>query len=420
MWLYSDGRSCILVDMRSRADTFVSFLFRYKETASDELRYAAFISMWVRWFVLLMCVVQINYRVDYLSLSYTLNTVYVFLQIGFNAYVHFRVASGRNVVPNWLFALAAIDIIAVTASVVVGNGFASPYFVLYYPMLAWFASVFLSVRLNLMWVTMAASIYAALSLGLGNGLDYSAQDEKALIARIVAMYAVVIMVNLISRSERLKRRKAVEREAELQRQRIELSQTIHDTTAQSAYMIGMGIETAMELADQSNRELISKLKSTYHLSRSTMWELRHPINMGLIFEGRQLTRVLESHAEAFTAITSIPVVVIREGMEEPPLSSIMRSALFTIAHNALTNAFRHSGATKVTIGLNFRKTDLRVSIADDGIGLPDDYARRGHGFRNMTADAERIGGSLEVKRAEAGRRTTISCSVQYGKAREVT
>ena len=409
-----------MVGMSSTADTFVSFLFRYKETSSDELRYAATISLWVRWFVLLMCVAQINYRVDYSSLSYALNTFYVLLQIGFNAYVHFRVASGRNVFPNWLFALAVIDLVAITTGVVFEQGFASPYFVLYYPVLAWFASVFLSVRLNLLWVTMSASIYAALSLGLGDGLDYAAQDEKALVIRIVAMYAVVIMVNLISRSERIKRREAVEREAELQRQRIELSQTIHDTTAQSAYMIGMGIETAMEMANPSDRELVSKLESTYHLSRSTMWELRHPIDMGLIFEGRQLTRVLESHAEAFAAITSIPVKVVREGMEEPPLPPIMRSALFTIAHNALSNAFRHSGATKVTIGLNFQKTDLRVSIADDGIGLPDDYARRGHGFRNMAADAERIGGSLEVQRGEAGRGTTISCSVRYGMTRKVT
>ena len=54
-------------------------------------------------------------------------------------------------------------------------------------------------------MTMSASIYAALSLGLGDGLDYAAQDEKALVIRIVAMYAVVIMVNLISRSERIKR-----------------------------------------------------------------------------------------------------------------------------------------------------------------------------------------------------------------------
>ena len=68
------------------------------------------------------------------------------------------------------------------------------------------------------------------------------------------MYAVVAAVNLVSRFERIRRRDAVERERELQRERIEFSQTIHDTIAQSAYLIGLGLETAIELADARNGE----------------------------------------------------------------------------------------------------------------------------------------------------------------------
>ena len=80
----------------------------------------------------------------------------------------------------------------------------------------------------------------------------------------------------------------MERERELQRERIELSKSIHDTVAQSAYLIGLGIETAIELTDRSNRELVEKLEATHDLSKSAVWELRHPIDGGLIFEGRDL------------------------------------------------------------------------------------------------------------------------------------
>ena len=38
-----------------------------------------------------------------------------------------------------------------------------------------------------------------------------------------------------------------------------------------------------------------------------------------------------------------------------------------------------------------------MSIADDGTGLPDDYATRGQGFRNMGEEAERMGGRLVVE-----------------------
>ena len=226
------------------------------------------------------------------------------------------------------------------------------------------------------------------------------------------MYAVVAAVNLVSRFERIRRIGAVERERELQRERIELSQTIHDTIAQSAYMIGLGLETAIELADESNRELIAKLEATHALSKSTMWELRHPIDAGPIFEGRELSRVLRSHASTFTTITSIPTELIQSG-REPELSTVTRGLLFSIAHNAMTNAFRHSHAGKVTIALSFGGDRLRMSVSDDGIGLPDDYADRGHGFRNMRRDVERTGGSLEAGPGESGRGTTVTCVVPY-------
>ena len=42
--------------------------------------------------------------------------------------------------------------------------------------------------------------------------------------------------------------------------------------------------------------------------------------------------------------------------------------------------------------LDFGEDTLRLSVSDDGIGLPDDYDQRGHGFANMRANAERLGG----------------------------
>ena len=46
------------------------------------------------------------------------------------------------------------------------------------------------------------------------------------------------------------------------------------------------------------------------------------------------------------------------------------------------------------MSLEFRTKNLRMSVEDDGIGVPEDFADRGHGFRNMRADAERMGGDL--------------------------
>ena len=198
----------------------------------------------------------------------------------------------------------------------------------------------------------------------------------------------MVVVNLISR---------VERERALDRERMELSQTIHDTAAQSAYMIGLGIDTAKALAGYANPHLAAALEETARLSRSTIWELRHPINIDGIYEGRELGRALRSHATSFTNVTSVPAEMTQTEVE-PPLSIEARSLLFSIAHNALTNAYHHAGAGRVSIGLEFGGEDIRLSVSDDGVGLPDDYAERGHGFSIMRRDAERLGGRLVVEK----------------------
>ena len=224
------------------------------------------------------------------------------------------------------------------------------------------------------------------------------------------MYVVVMAVNLATRFERMRWRQAVERERELQRERVELSQAIHDTVAQSAYMLGLGIDTAKALAGDANPELSATLEAASRLSRSVILELRHPINVGGIYEGRELSRALRSHATSFTNVTSVPVEMTHTGVE-PPLSIEARSLLFSIAHNALTNAYRHAKANRVAINLEFAENHSRLSVADDGVGLPDDYAERGNGFANMSRAAERLGGRLFVEQRGAMGGATVTCVV---------
>ena len=126
---------------------------------------------------------------------------------------------------------------------------------------------------------------------------------------------------------------------------------------------------------------------------------------------RKITKVSEwpIHAEIyFTNVTSVPVEMTHTGVE-PPLSVEARSLLFSIAHNALTNAYRHAEANRVTIDLEFDEKDSRLAVSDDGVGLPDDYAERGNGFTNMSRAAERLGGRLVVDRRGAMGGATVTC-----------
>ena len=99
---------------------------------------------------------------------------------------------------------------------------------------------------------------------------------------------------------------------------------------------------------------------------------------------------------------------------EPPLATETRTRVFSIAHNALTNAFRHAGASKVEVRLDFSPERIQLSVSDDGVGLPEDYKERGHGFQRMQADAEAMGGELIVESGGPEPGTTLTCFVPYG------
>ena len=387
----------------------------------DGLRYVATVSVWLHWFGAATLLFLLAYRPWYGPGRYLAFAALLLILVAYNGSVHYRLASNRTLTWRWILALCSLDVAVVTACAALGGGFSHYFFyLLYYPVLAVFAVFFTSFRLNMAFVTVIAVLYLALSLGVGEGIDLGARDEKPLFTRIVVMYAVGAIVNLVSRFERMRWRAAVERERELQRQRIELSQTIHDTTAQWAYMIGLGVEGAMELVDESREDskeaLKAKLRLVAELSRSAMWELRHPIDGGQLFRGEELGEVLAAHAATFTVITSVPAEFVQQGTE-PDLSTIDRSLLFSIAHNALTNVIRHAGASRVVIGLDCTGEELRLSVSDDGTGLPEGYETRGHGFRNMGADAQRMGGRLEVASSKTdggeGGGTTLTCVVPY-------
>ena len=377
---------------------------------SELILYAARASVWGRWFLSLFCAFQLAYRSGF---WYPSDIEYVYLLVPLvvlNGLVHYRLLTKRAVTWRWLFALSAMDFVLITASIVIGGGFGSFIFPAYYAALAIFAVLFTSFGVVLTWTTVVAAAYTVVSLTAGSGLNIAAGDERVLLVRLAVMYACVLSVRLIARFERMRKLTALERERELQQERIELSQMIHDTSAQTAYMIGMGIHKAMQLADQSNKELVAALDATYTLSREAMWELRHPIDAGRIFEGRKLGRVLWSHCATFEKITSVPARMTQSGTE-PPLAAETRARLFSIAHNALTNAFLHARPGRVEMRLDFGSGQIRLSVSDDGVGLPDAYAERGRGINGMRADAERMGGVLIVESSEGGVGTTITCVV---------
>ena len=377
---------------------------------SSALRYAAWVSVWWRWIAWLSVIGEAVYRPDFAGGTYLPFVALHLAYVSGNGLVHFRLATGRSVSWAAVLTLSAMDFAMVTSAVFAGSGFDNPYYLGYYPTLALVAMVCPSLVVGFLWATASAVLYGTLSVFLGSGLDLSAKEEEILAFRIICMYGVVLGVNLMAWRERARRYDSEERQRALLVQGLEMSQLVHDTVAQTAYTMGLGVDTARRIAGEANRELSDSLVALSALSRSMIWELRLPIDVGLVLDGVTLGESLRVHTETFGRVASVSAEVVQHG-DEPPLPVEVRAGLFSVAHNALTNALLHSEADRVEVTLDFTGEGVRMSVSDNGIGLPEDYARRGRGFSGMEADAARMGGSLVAGPAGPEGGTEVTCEV---------
>jgi signal transduction histidine kinase len=105
--------------------------------------------------------------------------------------------------------------------------------------------------------------------------------------------------------------------------------------------------------------------------------------------------------------------VFAEGRSRP-LLPLARDEIYWIGREALVNAFRHAGASRVEVEVEYRWRQLRLRVRDDGRGIDPAVlhdGREGHwGVAGMRERAERIGGRLRVWSAP-GKGTEVELSV---------
>ena len=73
-------------------------------------------------------------------------------------------------------------------------------------------------------------------------------------------------------------------------------------------------------------------------------------------------------------------------------------AIYRVVQEGLTNALRHAQPSHVDICVEADAQRIHVSVADDGVGLPADWARPGHyGLRGLADRVTQLGGTLDVQ-----------------------
>ncbi len=75
--------------------------------------------------------------------------------------------------------------------------------------------------------------------------------------------------------------------------------------------------------------------------------------------------------------------------------------IYRVVQEGLINALRHGQPTSVAIDIRADEERIVVRVADDGIGLPDDWARPGRfGLRGLAERVDTLRGRFEVRRRQ--------------------
>jgi signal transduction histidine kinase len=203
------------------------------------------------------------------------------------------------------------------------------------------------------------------------------------------------------------------RELAAARERQRLARDLHDAVSQTLFSVSLIAEVLPRIYERNPEEGQRQLEELRVLTRGALAEMRT-----LLLELRpaaladaQLPDLLRQLSEAVVGRARIPVEVeTDEGCSAIP--SEVRVALYYIAHEALNNVAKHSGATKARVELTCQDTGVRLSIEDDGRGFDPASSGQGQlGLGIMRERAESFGGTLEVRTAPAqGTRIIVTWS----------
>jgi signal transduction histidine kinase len=185
-------------------------------------------------------------------------------------------------------------------------------------------------------------------------------------------------------------------------ERDRVANEIHDSVQQGLTGAILQLDTTLKLAAITGeiRERLDVVRNMVSYARQevqhAIWDMESPLLQGADLAAA--LRMLPTFADA----GEIPVDVVVEGtplsLERPTNHNLLR-----IAQEAMTNAFRHADARRITIRLVYTADTVLLEIADDGRGFSPDtvlHERVGHlGLRGIRARVKRLGGRLTIDSA---------------------
>lgn len=193
-----------------------------------------------------------------------------------------------------------------------------------------------------------------------------------------------------------------------------LARELHDDTIQSLIVLSQRVQSmrlAFERGGPPDAARLAELRADILHMIEDVRRFSRALRP-LYLEEAGLPAAIERLAcEAAESAREGAAVTFKATGDIPRLKADVELALYRIAQEALTNAMRHAGATRIAIGLDGSDPDsVRLRIEDDGRGFvqpASGSAAGGFGLLGIRERAEMIGATVDLDTAP-GRGTRLA------------
>ena len=160
-------------------------------------------------------------------------------------------------------------------------------------------------------------------------------------------------------AERTREEAALRRAGE---ERLRIARELHDSLTHSISIVKLQAGVAVHLARKRGEDIPPALLAIQEASGEAMRELRSTLEVLRTDEPTGSPALLVERARA----AGLAVELAVRGRERTLAGDLERAA-YRIVQEGLTNAARHAGPAKVTVGLDYGERVLEVRVEDDGV-----------------------------------------------------
>jgi signal transduction histidine kinase len=218
------------------------------------------------------------------------------------------------------------------------------------------------------------------------------QSLFVLAAVLLAWVAISLRVRYVSAAIRI----GAEERAD---ERIRIARELHDTLLQGVQGLLLSFHVAAQKVP-SDHESKPALERALTVADHIIVEGRNRVNRlrSENLTDAELKGLIEGVADNLRGFAPIEFSLERRGGSET-LQNHVVDEVFCIAREAVTNAYRHSGASRVVVELDYQKREFRITCRDNGRGFDSKEflatESNGHwGVRGMAERAERMGATF--------------------------